>query len=359
MPGEPAPQFETRTDLTTPDAPRVLGRDQALDMVKGLLVVAMLIIHASNLFVDTPAIKWLVYPTLLGFVSGSWLCISGYIIGLRYRLEFSEDSRAVSRRLFGRGWRLVAIFAGSNVLLGNMHLASCFGFGQTGACDLTQIFVYGDDGQAFEVLLGIGYLLLIAPACLWLPTRLITGATLCLVVGLSVLDGAGVKLSLLSWMLACGIAGIVIGTAVSPGHLRNVLENSRGKILTASLALIIWTVTEALFLFSPVSSISPAFYVPHVVSALWMLYVAGAWMAGVGWLSRPLTIMAHYSLLAYMGQMAILRTWYYAASDWPVASHFSVSFVVTFCTLMTGLYVLSALRSRFAGVDRLYSSVFG
>ncbi len=348
-----------RTDPKTADVSRAIARDDVLDMVKGLLVVGMLIIHASNLFLDDPAAQRLVYPRLLGFVSGSWLWIGGYIVGRRYRNFFQQDPRAITQRLISRGWRLVAIFVVSNVILGNLSVASCFGYEPVGGCNLIQVFLLGDDAQAFEVLLGIGYLLVIAPLCLWLPTGLIAGITLGLVAGLSALEQAGVDLPLLAWMLACGIAGIIIGSLVSPRAIQSVLGNARPRNLFVALALLTWGSTAALFASRAVSIVSPVFYIPHVVSALSLLYVLGAWIARVELLRGPLTLMAKYSLLAYIGQMAILQGWYRVASHWSAAGYFLVSVVVTLLTLLASLHVLASLRNKFGVIDRIYLSVFG
>ncbi len=346
-------------DSPATDPWRTGVRDQTLDMVKGLLVVGMLLIHAANLFVETVENRSLVYPTLLGFVSGSWLMISGYIIGLRYRLMFRDDWRAVSRRLFGRGWRLIAIFIASNVALGHISPAACAGYGDPGGCDLAQIFVLGDGAQAFEVLMGIGYVLVVAPLCLRVPIHLMAGLTLCLLAGLSALQVTGINLPLVAWMMSCGIAGIVIGSLVGPPVVQRIMESPWSRTLAAVLAVLTWCGTDMVFVFGVASYDSPAIYVPHVASMLWMLYGAGTWIATIDWLNRPLALLAHYSLFAYMGQMAVLRIWRYVPIDWPAAKSFPIAVLVGFFVLLGGLRLLSALRSRFEPANRLYLSVFG
>jgi hypothetical protein len=79
------------------------ARDRALDMVKGMLVIGMLIIHTSKIFIQSGEIRTLIYPRLLGFVSGSWVLISGFIIGGHYRKGFERDRSGVTHRLLGRG----------------------------------------------------------------------------------------------------------------------------------------------------------------------------------------------------------------------------------------------------------------
>ena len=213
--------------------------------------------------------------------------------------------------------------------------------------------------RRFEVLLGIGYVLVISTACLRIPVNVLAGLTLCVLVGLSGLQATGFKLPLLSWMLACGISGIVIGSLAHPQKIHRVMEVTWSRTLTTVLAVLTWCNTEMLFVFNVVSFNSPAFYVPHVTSALWMLYGAGTWMETVALLKRPLTVLAHYSLLAYIGQMGILQAWHYLVSDWSMANSFPVSILVAFFLLLGGLQSLSALRNEFRLVDRIYRSVFG
>ena len=334
-------------------------RDETLDMVKGLLVIGMLVIHAGNLSIETAENRYLVYPTLLGFVSGSWLLISGYIIGLRYRLMFHADPRAVSTRLFGRGWRLLAIFIASNLVLGNLSLPACYGAGNPERCDLWHVLVEGDPTQAFEVLLGIAYTLIFAPLVLLLPAGLTGWLTLVALVGLSALQAVGAELPMMVWMMSCGIAGIVIGEGVSPPVVRRVMEEPLSRGLAAVLAVLIWCGTDMLFVFGVVHYDTPALYVPHVAAMLWMLYGAGTWIATIGWLNRPLALLAHYSLLAYMGQMAILRTWRWVAPDWPGLDSFLVFLLVGLVALFVSLTVLSLARNRYPWVNRVYLSVFG
>lgn len=334
-------------------------RDQTLDMVKGLLVVGMLVIHAGNLFIDTPENRQLVYPILLGFVSGSWLLISGYIIGLRYRLKFWDDPRAVSRRLMGRGSRLVVIFLISNVILGHFSPAACVGYGSADRCDLWHVFVVGDQSQAFEVLLGIGYVLLVAPLALRVPIRPMSALTVVLLIGLSISEVAGFDMPMMAWMMSCGISGIVIGSLASSPVVHRIMAQTWTRSLAAVLAVLTWCGTGMIFVFGVLPYDSPAFYVPHVASVLWMLYGISPWVATSPLVSRPLGLLAHYSLFAYMGQMAILQTWRIFAPDWPGVDSFPVSVGVGFFTLLGGLHLLSVLRSRSGLVDKLYLSVFG
>ena len=61
------------------------SRDLALDFVKGILVVFMVIYHAMNIF-SSAGFESFRY---IRFVSGSFLFISGYVIALFYEPKFT------------------------------------------------------------------------------------------------------------------------------------------------------------------------------------------------------------------------------------------------------------------------------
>lgn len=328
------------------------ARDAALDMTKGLMVIGMLLTHANNMFADFAAYE-LIYPGLIGFISGAWLFVAGYIVGLRSGTSFRRAPGLVTRRLLSRGVRLVGVFVVSNLLLGHLSPAACGVAGDR--CDLLEIFVLGDDRQAFEVLLGIGYVLIFAPIFLRLPRASTALIVVVLVIGLSVLEAAGLVIPLLAWMLACGFAGIALGLYYSPAEVRAAGSPSAGVMV----AMLVWVVTKALNVTGMVSSISPVVYVPHVVSSLWLLYVAGEHLKTVTIARRPLALMAQYSLLAYMGQMLLLQVWRILTADVPGLRTLPVSMVAVLAALLLSLATLSALRRRSRVVDSMYRAVFG
>ena len=334
-----------------------IRRDSALDMVKGMLVIGMLIIHSSTLFLEQIELRRLIYPDMLGFVSGSWLLVSGYLLGLHYKSSFVSTPAVITYRLLNRGWRLVVIFVVSNLLLGRISLLDCLANGSAARCDLTNIFLVGDGTLAFEVLLGIGYVLMFAPFILWLSTRVMVVVVLTWVIFLSVIQAAGVKLPMLSWMLACGFAGILLGSFLHPGEVQRILIKHRGVVIFAALSF--WAAYALLTQSHVVKMTSPFFYIAQIVAILSLLYLVGEKMLQVGWLNRPMTVMAHYSLLAYIGQIALLQFLNYLLPDESWLRGFVSSFTLVLFILLGGLYLLSYLRGRLSVVDKVYRAVFG
>ena len=95
-----------------PQAPRPGSRTriEALDMTKGVLVVAMVIYHSFNYSTDyTLGFKY------LPFVPPSFILITGFLISrLYFKPEVARDLTAHGRLLL-RGFRLLLLFTLLNV----------------------------------------------------------------------------------------------------------------------------------------------------------------------------------------------------------------------------------------------------
>src|SRR5436190_11320167 len=100
----PAPRLHATVAKARP-------RIEALDMTKGVLVVAMVIYHSFNYSTDyTLGFKY------LPFLPPSFILITGFLISrLYFTPEAARDSR-VYGRLFFRGCRLLVLFTLLNLL---------------------------------------------------------------------------------------------------------------------------------------------------------------------------------------------------------------------------------------------------
>lgn len=334
------------------------GRDVSLDMVKGLLVIAMLLIHCGTLFLDSERLRHLIYPIALGFVSGSWLFMSGYLIGTLNSREPAGDPRSTTGRLVGRGVRLVLIFAASNIVLGRLTL-------HPGPWDdvvlgqLTGAFIYGSDQLAFEVLLGIGYLLMIAPALLATGTRGMAAAASAFIGLATVYGWLGIEWKLVPWMLCSGVAGAAVGSLCAEGGFGEFIADMGHRRCAVAVALSVWFVTLVGAVGELFRLTQPIVYLPHVASMLTLLYLLGQSVRRINVFRRPLALMAHYSLVAYMGQMAILHLLHAIAEKWLILKFYPVAFATALLVLLTALYLLDSLRHGLPAVDRAYRWLFG
>src|SRR6266404_3426733 len=136
-------------------------RIDALDMTKGVLVMAMVVYHSFNYSTDyTLGFKY------LPFLPPSFILITGFLVSrLYFTSEAARDSR-VYGRLFFRGCRLLVLFTLLNLLTQLVGRRKAVGSPE-GLHYLWDYWyqIYGIGGghfAAFSILLPIAYLLLLA-----------------------------------------------------------------------------------------------------------------------------------------------------------------------------------------------------
>ena len=101
--------------LATPDvritaiSPKV-QRISALDFTKGALVLIMVLYHWINYFIGP---QWRYYD-YLRFLTPSFIFITGFMISNVYLSKYDPADARLSKRLFMRGLKLIAIFVCSN-----------------------------------------------------------------------------------------------------------------------------------------------------------------------------------------------------------------------------------------------------
>src|ERR1041385_519871 len=148
--------------------PGARPRIDALDMTKGVLVMAMVVYHSFNYSTDyTLGFKY------LPFLPPSFILITGFLIArLYFTPEAARDSR-VYERLFFRGCRLLVLFTLLNLLTELVGRRKAVGSSQGIGYFLDHWFeIYGLGGghyAAFSILLPIAYLLLLAPLLILKP----------------------------------------------------------------------------------------------------------------------------------------------------------------------------------------------
>src|ERR1700743_1376787 len=92
---------------TSPKAQRI----HALDFTKGTLVLIMVLYHWMNYFM---ALDW-TYYRYLHFLTPSFIFITGFMISNIYLSKYAAGDIRLSKRLFTRGLKLMAIFVALNV----------------------------------------------------------------------------------------------------------------------------------------------------------------------------------------------------------------------------------------------------
>src|SRR5437773_12328687 len=85
----------------------------AFDAVKGVLVLLMIVYHVMSI-ASTAGAEAFRY---VRFTSGSFIFISGFIVSRFFASSFEKDPAATSRKLLGRGLKVLLIFTALNVLI--------------------------------------------------------------------------------------------------------------------------------------------------------------------------------------------------------------------------------------------------
>lgn len=325
------------------------NRIVSLDFTKGALVVFMVIYHGLN---------YLGYESLphvfLSFVPPSFIMIAGFIITHVYVPRKGAASKGLAGRLTIRSLKLVMLFT-----LLNVGAVLVFSPVQGGAAPrisdfvgrLSEIYIIGGSRwAAFEVLLPIGYLLLLSIAVLRLHSRIpsaVAGAAVVLVAGCLAAEHYGYPVYNL-YMISAGFVGMTIGL-MRDSALRAAY---RSWTLPAFLYGLYWLAflmlgdRYGMQLFATLASVL-------------LIYAAGSRVDPHRWMPEQILTMGRYSLLAYIVQIFFLQLFKRS----PLFGEFGVlgAVVVILATAILTwgtVRVVDWIRLENALVDRAYRLIF-
>jgi peptidoglycan/LPS O-acetylase OafA/YrhL len=328
----------------------VVERDAALDAVKGLLVLLMILYHWLNYFVtsDGEVYKY------IRFITPSFIFITGFIITSIYLRRYHVGDGRVTTKLLVRGAKLLGLFTVLNVM-GNLLLRRNYNGGELGLSHFVAIapavYLKGDGiGAAFEVLVPISYLLVVSSLMWWgcgLRRPFLVGLWCALVGGVYALQAVGMGSGNLE-LLSMGLLGMVVGSVWSDGMERVIRPDAYwvAAYLTYLIGLNLLNVVYAV-------------QVAGLMLNLGVLYMVARRLGNRQPMARSIVLLGQYSLFAYVGHIVILQLLVRAAR--PTA--FAVAAVVGALALAVLLTVISVeathyLRGRWVMLDRLYRVVF-
>ena len=321
------------------------SRIVALDMTKGVLVVFMVIYHSLNYTTE----YYLAFR-YMAFLPPSFILIVGFLLSGVYSARYDVRDLRLHQRLIARGGKLILLFTLLNIAalisrgqpLRNLELF----FGH-----FPEIYLTGAGRfAAFEILLPIGYVLLLAPILILidhahrvaLPVIAVGFLALC-----AFLDANG-RSSLNLGMLAAGVLGIVLG---------------RFPLAKLDLLRRFWPIPLllycSLFAADTASGHTYVFQVMSACAALALIYGLSAKFDAPSWPQHRLLMLGRYSLVSYIVQIAILQVlvrFFGRPEPW------SVEFFLLLCGTLALMTVLiecvNWLRTRSVGVETVYKVVF-
>lgn len=307
----------------------------------------MVVFHAINYYaVDLSPL--LLY---LRFVSGGFIFMSGYVITTFYATKWITNPSRVVGRLLVRGFKLVALFTLINLAIAALSVRNFneIEFGLPQFVDRAfDIYLVGSGKHAaFEILLPIGYLLMLSPLVLWLKRW-----RLALVAGLGVAVGLSLVLRMQlnnQALLIVGFAGMLLGLFLSPGRLGSAydLRYSAPGVLAAVLLL-------------PWLRFRLGGYLLYVALMLKGLADAGAALPAQSLFRRTVVFCGEYVLFCYLAHILILQSIFRLLWPHRDSSMGSLLLIVALAAvLMVGsARVVAWGRGQLNCVDRVYRYVF-
>ena len=242
-------------------------------------------------------------PSLLGFVSGSWVFLSGVIVALYYQPKFTVSPLATTRRLWIRGAKLLLIFVTLNYLVYRLGLKPAAKFDLD---ILTEILTRGGGYlSSFEILIGIAYVLIAAPIILALRGF---GTALLLTLSMIVFTRSILEYSIEPnmWIIMMGFLGILsmqlfekLGIAKYLGHVH--VE----RILPAILFVFLVTLSFVNWHFH-YQKYDLVSYFLTLIAINGFVFVIYPWIKLTAGLDNVLRQLGRHSLIGYLSQMMII-----------------------------------------------------
>jgi peptidoglycan/LPS O-acetylase OafA/YrhL len=356
---------ETKSQANRTSVPRLDGqlgpfslksqRIPALDFTKGALVLIMVLYHWINYFVGP---QWGYYP-YLRFLTPSFIFITGFMVSNVYLSKYTAADFRLSKRLFTRGIKLMAVFLVLNVA--RIFVVPVLGTGTLvqNPLELRNIFtvfvsgnlpVTGGKLVSFSILVPISYLLMLSGA-LMLPYRryrytfhLVGALLLSSILALGLAGAQSYNLE----FVTIGMLGLLAGFV--PIAAINDLVRHRYALAFAYvcyiIAITIWNISFPLL-------------VVGVSLSVMVIYLVGDGGSESSAIRAEVILLGKYSLFGYISQIAILQILSVGFHRVNLGvTGLVLSFLAAFVLTIVSVEVVHRARARTANMDRLYKVVF-
>jgi peptidoglycan/LPS O-acetylase OafA/YrhL len=258
----------------------------------------MVLYHWMNYFVSVEANLYRYFR----FLTPSFILISGVLVSSVQIRRYGARNRELHKRLFARGLRLLVLFTVLNVLAG-VFLARNYRGADLGWAALVRgafsIYVTGNGKAVFEVLVPIGYFLLLAPALL-LTHSAVRGLLHVLTVSTLVATGfaeASGSPSVNLELIAMAMIGLSVGTTSV------IRDGTAGKV---PLAVLLVAYIGYLGAVSAWDVVFPVRVVGVCLTVL-LVYGVALRLGSSGLVQKNVELMGRYSLVAYVTQIVLLQ----------------------------------------------------
>ena len=325
-------------------------RNPALDALKGLLVLSMVLYHWWNYFVSR---EGEIYK-YIRFITPSFVFITGFLLTNVYLAKYRIGDRRLHARLFVRGLKLLVLFTLLN-LAANLVLQRNYNGAELGLSHFLAVApaVYlsgGSRGAVFEVLVPISYLLIFSSVLFWcckMHRHFLLAFWFVFFGGLFLLRWHNIAFANVD-LFSMGVLGMAFGR-LSMETIDHAVRPAIGWFGAYVIYLV------ALNMFDVIYVLQAAGLVLNLV----LLYMAAKGLGETGLIARKVILLGQYSLLAYIAQIAILQALVRVMR--PLESGTSVYALSLAGALVLTLVAVEAThrgRRRSPAFDRLYRFVF-
>jgi hypothetical protein len=324
-------------------------RDAALDFTKGMLVLLMVLYHWLNYFVSNDS-----FYRYIRFITPSFIFLAGFLVTNVLASRADRKSSVLAARLFMRGAKLLALFTLLNLGVAGLGLGGSPG-GRAGLsgfiAGVPSTYLSGLGSTAvFFVLVPIGYTLMLSGLLHKARDLHRLGSLVPTLLLFFVGFGAillGVRSPTLE-LIGSGLLGLILGSVLAGRlhHLRRLWPWMLIAYVIHLAAITAWGVPHALQLVA-------------VCLNLWLLYCLAGLLQPSSATARLTSLVGQYTLLGYVGQIAILQL---LAISFRLVDFGSVepalALVAALLLTVAAIATTDFLRRRARPVDSLYRLVF-
>lgn len=324
-------------------------RVAALDITKGVLVVCMVIYHTLNY-----STQYYLAFRYFAFLPPSFIVITGFLLARIYPAKHSLTDWRLHGRLVTRGVKLIVLFTLLNVAIQFLVRRSVLG--ETPGLETffsywfeTYVVGYGRLA-AFEVLLPIAYLLLLAPLLLMLDRShalvlpILTACAIGILAWLALHGGDWSNAQLIS----AGLIGLLLGR-VSFSTLEKLSRYGIALALAYAVYFMVGSIQGQSYLLQLVGA----------VLALALIYSVSARIDAGSVVGQCLGRLGQYSLIAYIGQIGILQLLVrWLGRPEPGSFGCLAGMLATLSLTVISVELVHRARCRSEAVGGLYKAVF-
>jgi hypothetical protein len=328
--------------VITPAEPK-RARDEALDWVKGALVVLMVVYHSLNYSVYTQ-----VAFANIAFLPPSFIFVAGFLLTNSYLARYDLKDWRLHQRLVTRGAKLILLFTAIN--LGLYFIALGPGALQLFAENFQAIYLAASGRFAsFPILTSIGYLLLLAPLLLVIGSLnrwMLPALALMLFIFCSVVEWRGTVGYHLS-LISAGIAGAAFGLV----PLERISGFARKWFIVVPLYGLYRT--GSYFIGDPYPM-----QLMGVVTGLLVLYSLALLLPIRMQSYKETVLLGRYSLFGYIVQLGVIQVTVRMFGPFETPLSVVILAVVTLAVMWAITRITHWLRAKARVVDLTYRAAF-